>query len=175
MVKVKSSASPVVVLHRKVTASKDDRSRSAQVDRMELNPPLFSKETVPSQVKVDLLYLTVHRERPPITSSLRPRQEDRSFLPKSRKAGMGEELCVQAGNTMATASKGRKRKENMTNQPPSGRAGSLADAEVSEDVVEQVIGRHSTRDAPELLQGLPVVHGEQVATEAGIESVHGTL
>ena len=52
MVRVNVSDWPVVLRQRMVTEEKPDRSLFPQGERTELNPPLFSSETVPAQVMV---------------------------------------------------------------------------------------------------------------------------
>ena len=53
--------------------------------------------------------------------------------------------------------------------------GSLADAEVAEDVAQEVIRGDGPGDAPQLLKGLPVVDREEIATQSGVEAVQGPL
>ena len=45
------------------------------------------------------------------------------------------------------------------------------DAEMGEDVAEDVVGMHSSRDFPEVVKGLPRVHGDQVSRDAVPEPV----
>lgn len=160
MVKVKSSDFPVVVLQRRVTASNSERLRSLQGDLTELKPPLFSSDTVPSHERLDLLYFTLQLERPPITSSLRPRQVERSFLPKSSRGDMLESELKQAGTRKATASAERNIKRSILHEPTPAGAGSFADAEVAEDVVEQVVWGNRSGDAPEVFKRFLVVDRE---------------
>ena len=54
----------------------------------------------------------------------------------------------------------------MTEEPTGRDPGSLADAEVAEDVAQQVIRGNGPGDAPQLLEGLPVVDREGVGPSA---------
>ncbi len=81
-------------------------------------------------------------------------------MPKSSSEDIEDSGLTQAGASNATARRGRTKSENIPKQPHWQGVGSLADAEVAENVIEQIIWGDRSGDAPQLFERFFVVDGE---------------
>ena len=110
-------------------------------------------------------------ERPPITPSFRALQLRTVPLPKSKVMGSFDDVSEGEQAPASNAVPISERIQSILQEPANSDRGSLADAEVAEDVVEQVVGCNGPSNPSQLLQGFAVVDGQEVAAEAHFQSI----